>query len=87
MKSAKSSKGRCTMNISCNYIDKNYYKVSQTNERQKQAKKYTVYQSIIKDKISLNLDEIEGYSHQMDNNTMMEIKACLMEIRKILGIE
>lgn len=75
------------MNISCNYIDKNYYKVSQTNERQKQAKKYTDYQSIIKDKISLNLDEIEGYSHQMDNNTMMEIKACLMEIRKILGIE
>lgn len=75
------------MNISCNYIDKNYYKVSQTNERQKQTKKYTVYQNIIKDKISLNLDEIEGYSHQMDNNTMMEIKACLMEIRKILGIE
>lgn len=73
------------MNINC--IDKNYYKVSQTNERQKQAKKYTVYQSIIKDKISLNLDEIEGYSHQMDNNTMMEIKACLMEIRKILCIE
>lgn len=73
------------MNISC--IDKNYYKLSQMNERQKQAKKYTVYQSIIKDKISLNLDEIEGYSHQMDNNTMMEIKACLMEIRKILGIE
>lgn len=75
------------MNISCNYIDKNYYKLSQMNERQKQAKKYTVYQSIIKDKISLNLDEIEGYSYQMDNNTMMEIKACLMEIRKILGIE
>ena len=75
------------MNISCNYIDKNYYKVSQTNERQKQAKKYTVYQSIIKDKISLNLDEIEGYSHQMDKNTMMEIKAHLMEIRKILDIE
>ena len=75
------------MNISCNYIDKNYYKVSQTNERQKRAKKYTVYQNIIKDKISLNLDEIEGYSHQMDNNTMMEIKACLMEIRKILDIE
>ena len=75
------------MNISCNYIDKNYYKVSQTNERPKQAKKYTVYQSIIKDKISLNLDEIEGYSHQMDNNTMMEIKAHLMEIRKILDIE
>lgn len=75
------------MNISCNYIDKNYYKVSQTNERQKQTKKYTVYQSIIKDKISLNLDEIEGYSHQMDNNTMMEIKAHLMEIRKILDIE
>ena len=75
------------MNISCNYIDKNYYKVSQTNERPKQAKKYTVYQSIIKDKISLNLDMIEGYSHQMDNNTMMEIKACLMEIRKILDIE
>lgn len=75
------------MNISCNYIDKNYYKVSQTNERQKQAKKYTVYQNIIKDKISLNLDEIEGYSHQMDNNTMMGIKAHLMEIRKILDIE
>ena len=75
------------MNISCNYIDKNYYKVSQTNERQKLSKKYTVYQSIIKDKISLNLDEIEGYSHQMDNNTMMEIKAYLMEIRKILDIE
>lgn len=75
------------MNISCNYIDKNYYKVSQTNERPKQEKKYTVYQSIIKDKISLNLDEIEGYSHQMDNNTMMEIKAHLMEIRKILDIE
>lgn len=75
------------MNISCNYINKNYYKVSQTNERQKQSKKYTVYQSIIKDKISLNLDEIEGYSHQMDNNTMMEIKAHLMEIRKILDIE
>ena len=75
------------MNISCNYIDKNYYKVSQTNERQKRAKKYTVYQNIIKDKISLNLDEIEGYSHQMDNNTMMEIKAHLMEIRKILDIE
>lgn len=75
------------MNISCNYIDKNYYKVSQTNERQKQAKKYTVYQNIVRDKISLNLDEIEGYSHQMDNNTMMEIKAHLMEIRKILDIE
>ena len=75
------------MNISCNYINKNYYTVSQTNERQKQAKKYTVYQSIIKDKISLNLDMIEGYSHQMDNNTMMEIKAHLMEIRKILDIE
>lgn len=75
------------MNISCKYIDKNYYTVSQTNERQKQAKKYTVYQSIIKDKISLNLDMIEGYSHQMDNNTMMEIKAHLMEIRKILDIE
>lgn len=75
------------MNISCNCIDKNYYKLSQMNERQKQTKKYTVYQSIIKDKISLNLDEIEGYSYQMDNNTMMEIKACLMEIRKILGIE
>jgi hypothetical protein len=87
MKSAKSSRGRFTMNISCNYIDKNYYKVSQTNERPKQTKKYTVYQSIIKDKISLNLDEIEGYSHQMDNNTMMEIKACLMEIRKILDIK
>lgn len=75
------------MNISCKYIDKNYYKVSQTNERQKQAKKYTDYQSIIKDKISLNLDEIEGYSYQMDNNTMMKIQAHLMEIRKILDIE
>ena len=76
------------MNISCNYINKNYYTVSpEANERQKQAKKYTVYQSIIKDKISLNLDMIEGYSHQMDNNTMMEIKAHLMEIRKILDIE
>ena len=76
------------MNISCKYIDKNYYTVSpEANERQKQAKKYTVYQSIIRDKISLNLDEIEGYSHQMDNNTMMEIKAHLMEIRKILDIE
>ena len=75
------------MNISCNYIDKNYYKVSQTNERQKQSKKYTVYQNIIKDKISLNLDIIEGYSHQMDNNTMMEIISHLMEIRKILDIE
>ena len=75
------------MNISCNCIDKNYYKVSQTNERQKQAKKYTVYQNIVREKISLNLDEIEGYSHQMDNNTMMEIKAHLMEIRKILDIE
>ena len=75
------------MNISCNYIDKNYYKVSQTNERPKQEKNNTVYQSIIKDKISLNLDEIEGYSHQMDNNTMMKIQACLMEIRKILDIE
>ena len=74
------------MNISC--IDKNYYKVSsQTNERQKQAKKYTDYQNIVREKISLNLDEIEGYSHQMDNNTMMKIKACLMEIRKILDIE
>lgn len=75
------------MNISCNYIDKNYYKVSQTNERQKQSKKYTDYQNIVREKISLNLDEIEGYSHQMDNNTMMEIKAHLMEIRKILDIE
>ena len=75
------------MNISCKYIDKNYYKVSQANERQKQAKKYTVYQSIIRDKISLNLDEIEGYSYQMDNNTMMKIQAHLMEIRKILDIE
>ena len=75
------------MNISCNYIDKNYYTVSQTNERQKQAKKYTVYQNIVRDKISLNLDEIEGYSHQMDNNTMMKIQAHLMEIRKILDIE
>lgn len=75
------------MNISCNYIDKNYYKVSQTNERQKQSKKYTDYQNIVIEKISLNLDIIEGYSHQMDNNTMMEIQACLMEIRKILDIE
>ena len=75
------------MNISCNYIDKNYYKVLQANERQKQAKKYTDYQNIVREKISLNLDIIEGYSHQMDNNTMMEIKAHLMEIRKILDIE
>ena len=75
------------MNISCNYIDKNYYKVSQANERQKQAKKYTVYQNIVREKISLNLDIIEGYSHQMDNNTMMEIISHLMEIRKILDIE
>ena len=75
------------MNISCNYIDKNYYKVSQANERQKQAKKYTDYQNIVREKISLNLDIIEGYSHQMDINTMMEIKAHLMEIRKILDIE
>ena len=75
------------MNISCKYIDKNYYKVSQTNERHKQAKKYTDYQNIVREKISLNLDMIEGYSHQMDNNTMMEIKAHLMEIRKILDIE
>lgn len=75
------------MNISCNYIDKNYYKVSQANERQKQAKKYTDYQNIVIEKISLNLDIIEGYSHQMDNNTMMEIIAHLMEIRKILDIE
>ena len=75
------------MNISCNYIDKNYYKVSQTNERQKQSKKYTDYQNIVREKIALNLDIIEGYSHQMDNNTMMEIKAHLMEIRKILDIE
>ena len=75
------------MNISCNYIDKNYYKVSQANERPKQAKKYTEYQNIVRNKISLNLDEIEGYSHQMDNNTLMEIKAHLMEIRKILDIE
>ena len=76
------------MNISCNYIDKNYYKVSsEANERQKQAKKYTDYQNIVRDKISLNLDIIEGYSHQMDNNTMMEIQSCLMEIRKILDIE
>ena len=75
------------MNISCNYINKNYYKVSQTNERQKQSKKYTDYQNIVREKISLNLDIIEGYSHQMDNNTMMEIQACLMEIRKILDIE
>ena len=75
------------MNISCKYIDKNYYKVSQTNERQKQAKKYTVYQDIVREKINLNLDIIEGYSHQMDNNTMIEIKTHLMEIRKILDIE
>ena len=75
------------MNINCNYIDKNYYKVSQTNERQKQTKKYTDYQNIVREKISLNLDIIEGYSHQMDNNTMMEIIAHLMEIRKILDIE
>ena len=75
------------MDISCNYIDKNYYKVSQANERQKQSKKYTDYQNIVREKISLNLDIIEGYSHQMDNNTMMEIQACLMEIRKILDIE
>ena len=75
------------MNISCNYIDKNYYKVSQTNERQKQSKKYTDYQNIVREKISLDLDIIEGYSHQMDNNTMMEIIAHLMEIRKILDIE
>ena len=75
------------MNISCSYIDKNYYKVSQANERQKQAKKYTDYQNIVREKISLNLDIIEGYSHQMDNNTMMEIQAHLMEIRKILDIE
>ena len=75
------------MNISCNYIDKNYYKVSQANERQKQAKKYTDYQNIVREKISLNLDIIEGYSHQMDNNTMMEIIFHLMEIRKILDIE
>ena len=75
------------MNISCNYIDKNYYKVSQANERQKQTKKYTDYQNIVRKKISLNLDIIEGYSHQMDNNTMMEIQTCLMEIRKILDIE
>ena len=75
------------MNISCNYIDKNYYKVSQANERQKQAKKYTDYHNIVREQISLNLDIIEGYSHQMDNNTMMEIQAHLMEIRKILDIE
>ena len=75
------------MNISCKYIDKNYYKVSQTNERPKQAKKYTEYQNIVRNKISLNLDEIEGYSHQMDDNTLMEIKAHLMEIRKILDLE
>ena len=76
------------MNISsCNYIDKNYYKVSQTNESPKQAKQYTDYQNIVREKISLNLDEIEGYSHQMDNNTLMEIKAHLMEIRKILDLE
>lgn len=75
------------MNISCKYIDKNYYKVSPENERQKQAKKYTDYQNIVREKISLDLDMIEGYSHQMDNNTMMEIKDHLMEIRKILDIE
>ena len=76
------------MNISCNYIDKNYYKVSpEANERQKQTKKYTDYQNIVREKISLNLDIIEGYSHQMDINTMMEIQSCLMEIRKILDIE
>ena len=76
------------MNISCSYIDKNYYKVSpEANERQKQAKKYTVYQNIVREKISLNLDIIEGYSHQMDNNTMMEIQSHLMKIRKILDIE
>ena len=76
------------MNISCNYIDKNYYKVSpEANERQKRAKKYTDYQNIVREKISLDLDIIEGYSHQMDNNTMMEIIAHLMEIRKILDIE
>ena len=75
------------MNISCNYIDKNYYKVSQANERQKQSKKYTDYQNIVREKISLNLDIIEGYSHQMDNNTMVEIITHLMEIRKILDIE
>ena len=75
------------MNISCNYIDKNYYKVSQANERQKQAKKYTDYQNIVREKISLNLDIIEGDSRQMDNNTMLEIIAHLMEIRKILDIE
>ena len=46
------------MNISCNYIDKNYYKVSQTNERQKQAKKYTDYQNIVRKKIILNNDII-----------------------------
>ena len=42
------------MNISCKYIDKNYYKVSQMNERPKQAKKYTDYQNIVREKISLN---------------------------------
>ena len=76
------------MNISCNYIDKNYYKVSpEANERPKQEKKFTGYQNIVREKISLNLDIIEGYSHQMDNNTMMEIISHLMEIRKILDIE
>ena len=76
------------MNISCNYIDKNYYKVSpEANERQKQSKKYTDYQNIVREKINLNLDIIEGYSHQMGNNTMVEIQSCLMEIRKILDIE
>ena len=75
------------MNISCNYIDKNYYKVSQANERQKQSKKYTDYQNIVREKISLNLDIIEGYSHQMDNDTMVKIITHLMEIRKILDIE
>ena len=75
------------MNISCNYSDKNYYKGSQTNERQKRAKEYTGYQNIVREKIGLNWDIIEGYSHQMDNNTMMEIISHLMEIRKILDIE
>ena len=38
------------MNISCNYIDKNYYKVSpEANERQKQEKKYTDYQNIVRE--------------------------------------
>ena len=56
-------------------------------DKSRQRNKYTDYQNIVREKISLNLDIIEGYSHQMDNNTMMEIIAHLMEIRKILDIE